>query len=70
MTRGDILKYQIAFALSRAVKIIRGLRQALTEEERFAVAEHVIYQLKRHGDPWKLSEEARASAKDAPSTGL
>lgn len=67
MTRGDILKYKIAFALSRAAKIVRGLKQALTEDERYAVAEHVVDQLKQHGDPWRLSEEARA-ARDAPST--
>ena len=26
---------------------------------KHAVADHVISQLKEHGDPWKLSEEAR-----------
>ena len=41
MTRGDVLRYRIAFALSRAVKIVRGLRQGLTEAERYAVADHV-----------------------------
>jgi hypothetical protein len=37
----------------------------LTEAERYAVADHVIAQLKEHGDPWHLSEEARP--KKAPS---
>jgi hypothetical protein len=60
MTRGDVLQYRLAFALSRAVKIVRGLRQGLTEAERYAVADHVVTQLKDGGDPWNLSEEARA----------
>lgn len=59
MTRGDVLRYRIAFALSHAVKIVRGLRQGLTEPERYAVADHVVMQLQEHGDPWKLSEETK-----------
>ena len=59
MTRGDVLRYKLAFALSRAAKIVRGLRQGLTEDERHAVAEHVVGQLKEHGDPWGLEEEAK-----------
>jgi hypothetical protein len=58
MTRGDILRYRIAFALRRAAKVVRGLRQALTEADRYAVADHVVAQLKEHGDPWQLAEEA------------
>jgi len=63
MIRGDVLRYSIAFALSRAVKIVRGLKQAMTEDERYAVADHVVDQLKAHGDPWRLKDEAR------PETG-
>jgi hypothetical protein len=63
VTRGDVLKYKIAFALRRASKILRGLRQGLTEPERYAVADHVVDQLKDHGDPWRLSDEAK------PQTG-
>jgi hypothetical protein len=59
MTRGDLLRYAIAFALMRARKIVRGLRQGLTEDERYAVADHVVSQLKQHRDPWELSEEAK-----------
>ena len=59
MTRGDILRYAIAYALRRARKIVRGLRQGLTEDERYAVADHVVAQLKEHGDPWRLSDEAK-----------
>jgi hypothetical protein len=39
MTRGDILRYRVAFALRRASKIVRGLRAGLTEGERYAVAD-------------------------------
>ena len=66
MTRGDLLRYAIAFALMRARKIVRGLKQCLTEDERHAVAEHVVAQLKNHGDPWRLSEEVRP--KSGPTT--
>ncbi len=66
MTRGDVLRYNLAFALSRAIKIVRGLRQRLTEAERYAVADHVVTQLKQRGDPWHLSEEARPNK--PPST--
>jgi hypothetical protein len=66
MTRGDLLRYAIAFALMRARKIVRGIREGLTEAERYAVADHVVAQLKQHGDPWKLSEEARPTR--APTT--
>jgi hypothetical protein len=59
MTQGDVLRYAIAYALLRARKIVRGLKAGLTEEERFAVADHVVSQLKQHGDPWGLSEEAK-----------
>jgi hypothetical protein len=65
MTRGDLVRYQIAFALRRAAKIVRGFEQALTENDRFAVADDVT-QLKEHGDPWNLSEEARP--KNGPTT--
>ena len=34
----------------------------LTEEERFAVADHVVSQLQQHGDPWELSEEAKPNS--------
>ena len=42
MTRGEVLRYKLAYALGRAVKIVRGLRQGLTEDERYAVADHVV----------------------------
>ena len=59
MTRGDVLRYSIAFALHRAATIARGLRQGLSEDERYAVADHVVSQLKERGDPWHLEDEAK-----------
>ena len=53
-TRGDMLSFAIAFA-SR--KLVRGLREELTEEERYRVADDVVHQLKQYGDPWRLSED-------------
>jgi hypothetical protein len=61
MTRGEVLRYAIAFALRRSRKIIRGLKEGLTEEQRYAVADHAVAQLKERGDPWGLNEEARAA---------
>jgi hypothetical protein len=58
MTKGEVLRYAIAFALMRSRKLIRGLKEGLTEGERHAVAEHVVRQLKERGDPWRLNEEA------------
>jgi hypothetical protein len=44
--------------LRRARKIVRGLKEGLTEDERYAVADHVVRQLKERGDPWELEREA------------
>ncbi len=40
-------------------KIVRGLRQGLSEEDRYAVADHDVSQLKERGDPSQLGEEAK-----------
>jgi hypothetical protein len=66
MTRGDVLRYAIAYSLMRARKIVRGLKDGLTEEERYAVADHVVEQLKQRGDPWHLNDEAKRGS--APTT--
>lgn len=66
MTRGDILRYSLAFALRRASKVVRGLRQGLSEDERYAVADHVVAQLKERGDPCGLDDEAKP--KRGPTT--
>lgn len=67
-TRGDLLRYSIAFALIRASKVVRGLRQALTEEDRYEVADAAVYELSKHGDPWRLSEPARDMTGVGPTT--
>ena len=54
-------RYAIAFALRRARKIVRGLEAGLTEDERYAVADHAVAQLKERADPWRLNEEAPRS---------
>jgi hypothetical protein len=59
MTRGEVLRYNLAYASIRASKIVRGLRQALTEREHYGRGRTRGGQLKEHGDPWQLSEEAR-----------
>jgi hypothetical protein len=56
-TRGEVLSSAISFALIGAAKVIRGLRKALTDEERHAVADAAVSHLKKYGDPWKLDEE-------------
>ena len=66
MTRGEVLRFAIAFALRRARNIIRGLKEGLNEEERFAVADHTVEQLKERGDPWRLNEDQPAAR--PPST--
>ena len=63
-----------AYALMQARKIIRGLKEGLTEDERYAVADHVISQLKERGDPWakRGSEVGRRShhARHGAALGL
>ena len=66
-TRAERLRYAIAFALMRARKLVRGLRQGLTEDERFAVADDVVQRLQDHGDPWHLNEDMPPASK-GPST--
>jgi hypothetical protein len=57
MTRGDHLRHCISYALIRARKIVKGLSQSLTQDERSAVAQRAVDELRRHGDQWKLDEE-------------
>ncbi len=56
---GDLLRFAIAFALRGASRLVRGLRQGLTEEERYRVADEVVDRLQQHSDVWRLSEELR-----------
>jgi hypothetical protein len=46
-TRGDLLIFAIAFALRGARKLVRGLCEELTEEERYRVADDVVDRLSR-----------------------
>jgi len=50
----------------RARKVVRRLKEGMTEAERHAVADHVISQLKDGGDPWRLNDEAKPGS--APTT--
>ena len=53
----DMLRFTIAFSLPGARKLVRGLRQGLSEKERYRVADDVVHRLQQHGDPWRLSED-------------
>ena len=61
-TRADQLRFAIAYALIKARKVVRGLRQGLTEDERYEVADAVVSRLQERGDPWQLSERLSDSA--------
>jgi hypothetical protein len=50
-------RFAIAFALRGARKLVPGVRQGLSEEERFRDADDVVLRLQEHGDPWRLSED-------------
>jgi hypothetical protein len=52
-----MLRFAVAFALRGARKLVRGLRQELSEDERYRVADGVVHRLQKNGDPWRLSEE-------------
>ena len=45
----------------RARKIVRALKEGLTEQERYAVADHVVRQLKVRGYPLRLDDEAKSA---------
>jgi len=51
-----MLAHAISFALIDAVKVVRGLPKRLTPEEKYAVAERAVEQMKQHGDPWRLND--------------
>jgi hypothetical protein len=55
-TRADKLRLSIAYALRRLQ--IDGRRgRILTEQERFAIADHVVATLRLYGDQWRLDEK-------------
>jgi hypothetical protein len=53
--KGEMLRFAVAYALRGASKLVRGLRQGLSEDERYRIADDVVDRLKQ-GDPWRLSE--------------
>jgi hypothetical protein len=53
--------------VERRRKLARGLREELTEEERYRVANDVVHRLKQHGDPWRLSEDLPPPGKGHPT---
>jgi hypothetical protein len=57
MTRGEHLAHCISYALIRARKVVRGLGLTLSKEERKAVAQAAVDELRQHGDLWRLDEE-------------
>jgi len=61
MTRGQMLRYAIAFALIRARQICRGVMADLTDQDRYAIADNVIDHLMKYGDLWALNEEAKVA---------
>jgi hypothetical protein len=63
-----MLRFAIAFALTRARKLVRGLRQGLSEDERYLVADDVVRRLQERGDPWRLSEEMPERTRKGYST--
>jgi hypothetical protein len=52
------LSYHGTSPARRSRKIVRGLKEGLTEQERFAVADHVVAQLTERGGQWRLNDEA------------
>ena len=53
-----------AFALRRARKVVRGLKEGLSESERYAVADHAVAQLKESRETARsfVAAAKRASA--------
>jgi hypothetical protein len=69
-TRGEMLSDAISFALNKAVKVVRGLRKGLTNEERYEVANRAVDEMKKHGDPWRLSEEIEYEGPTLPPSPM
>ena len=62
--RGTVLRYAIAYALMRARKVVRGLREGFAEAERYAVAYHVVSQLKERAFLGTWIEIGQVSARE------
>jgi hypothetical protein len=60
-TKGSLLRFSIAYALS-SVKLHLGRRFValkLTEEQRYAIAEQTIEQMRKFGEWKELDDEAK-----------
>jgi hypothetical protein len=68
MTRGELLTHSISYALIRAKKVVKGLSQSLTQDERQAVAQRAVDELRRNGDQWRLDEELPNEVGEVHST--
>ncbi len=53
-TKADQLRLAIAYALIDLK--IHCRKGALSEADRAAIADHVVANLRKHGDQWKLDE--------------
>jgi hypothetical protein len=51
---------QLLSPCGTARKIIRGLKDGPSEEERYAVADHVVRQLKERGESWAVRRRSKA----------
>jgi len=52
------INFAVTFALAKALKIVRGLRQGLAHEKRGAVVDATVKRIvAKPCDPWKLNEE-------------
>ena len=65
-TRGDMLRFAVAFALRRARKLVRGLRNELDEAERFRVVDDVVHQLNSMATPGGSKTICRRQARGTP----
>jgi len=66
-TRGDQLIFAIAYAL-RSLRP-QGRSAALSETDRYAIAELVVARLRAHGDPWRLDDELPPFFHGPPTQG-
>jgi hypothetical protein len=66
MTRGDLLRGELEFALAKAAKIVRGLRQGLSREEplrRFGFPAGPSY-IRRMGERKRKSKSKSKSKRE------
>ena len=67
-TRGDQLVLALAYAL-RGMRL-SGRTGALSERDRYAIAELVVARLRAHGDPWRLDDDLPPFFHGPPTQGF